>query len=373
MLVLDLHRPGGTLEKKATAYSNLPPTSFWRTGVAEAGMSGLTELWASRWQLPVDARFATFGSCFAQHISRALTARQMGWLDAEPAPGRTPPDVASAFNYGIFSARTGNIYTAAQLLIHVRMACGLQDPALVELWSQDGRFFDSLRPTIEPNGFCSAQEALLSRASMVRAFRRSIVEADVFVFTLGLTEGWENAVSGQPYPMCPGTSAGTFDPSCHVFRNYGFSEVRAALEEAFRLMRTLNPDLRILLTVSPVPLTATASGQHVLVATTYSKSALRAVAGEMATVDPLLDYFPSYEIITGAPTRSAYFEPNLRSVLPEGVEMVMKHFFGGLRLEGAPRHFPPHDATAGDLAMDAQMAAEDLVCDEMTLEAFNRG
>ena len=39
------------------------------------------------------------------------------------------------------------------------------------------------------------------------------------------------------------------------------------------------PKLRILLTVSPVPLTATAGDDHVLLATTYSKSVLRAGRG----------------------------------------------------------------------------------------------
>jgi hypothetical protein len=113
-----------------TPYSDLPPQAFWRTGVAEPGLAGLRALWSSRWALPADARFATFGSCFAQHIGRALTARGQHWLDAEPAPGRTPPEIARAFNYGVFSARTGNIYTAAQLLLLVRLAAGEDDPDL---------------------------------------------------------------------------------------------------------------------------------------------------------------------------------------------------------------------------------------------------
>jgi len=359
------------MEKKTTPYSALPAAAYWRTGVAEAGLWGLSGLWASRWTLPGDARFSTFGSCFAQHISRALIARKIGWLDAEPAPGRTPAAVAQAFNYGVFSARTGNIYTAAQLLAHVRMASGALDPRVPEVWEEGGRHYDSLRPAIEPNGFQSQDEALVSRVSMVRAFRRAITDADVFVFTLGLTEGWENAETGQPYPLCPGTAAGRFDPARHVFRNYGFVEIRAALDEAYTLMRGLNPDLKILITVSPVPLTATASGRHVLVATTYSKSVLRAVAGEIAAADPAVDYFPSYEIIMGAPTRGVFFEPNLRSVVPAGVDLVMKHFFGGLDLSGPARHGAP--PVRPEAALEAEMARDELVCEEATLEAFNRG
>ena len=109
--------------------------------------------WRSRWRLPSDARFATYGSCFAQHISRALVANGIGWVDAEPAPARCPAPVATAFNYGVYSSRTGNIYSSAQLLHLVRLATGAADPAATEIWEDGGRYFDSLRPAIEPNGF----------------------------------------------------------------------------------------------------------------------------------------------------------------------------------------------------------------------------
>ncbi len=355
-------------------YSDLPPQAFWRSGVAEAGLFGLSGLWQSPWVLPQDARFATYGSCFAQHISRALVARKMGWLNREPAPGRTPTKLAEAFNYGIFSSRTGNIYTAAQLLTHVRLAAGDLDPADLEMWPDGDRYRDSIRPAIEPVGFADRQDLALSRASMVRAFRRSVTDADVLVFTLGLTEGWENRATGQCYPLCPGTVAGQFDEGAHVFRNYAYPDIRAGLEQAFALMWGMNPGLRILLTVSPVPLTATASGGHVLVATTYSKSTLRAVAGDLAAADPRIDYFPSYEVIMGAPTRAAFFEPNLRSVAPQGVAFVMEHFFGGLNCSGPAVH-GAETATAAiaehERSLTEGMAAEELVCEEMTLENFN--
>ena len=359
------------MAKSANPYSDLPPAAFWRTGVAEPGLFGLRDLWASPWQLPSDARFSTYGSCFAQHISRALVARKMGWLNGEPAPGRTPAKIAEAFNYGVFSARTGNIYTAAQLLTHVEMAAGVRDPATLELWPDGALWRDSIRPAIEPVGFASAEDLQLSRASMVRGFRRSITGADVFVFTLGLTEGWENAATGQCYPLCPGTLAGAFDPDHHRFRNYQYPDIRSSLEAAFALMWQINPNLRILLTVSPVPLTATASGQHVLSATTYSKSTLRAVAGDLASADPRIDYFPSYEIIMGAPTRAAFFEPNLRSVAPQGVDFVMSHFFRGLNATAPAVHGTDSAQADKEQAVADTMAAEDLICEEMTLEAFN--
>lgn len=359
--------------EQANPYEALGPEAFWRPAVAERGLLGLQGLWTSPWTLPADARFSTYGSCFAQHISRNLVARKLCWLDAEPAPGRTPAALLKAFNYGVFSARTGNIYTAAQLRTWTDLASGALDPAAVELWTDaSGRVHDLLRPRIEPDGYVSEAEARTTLSTTARAFRRSYAEAEVLVFTLGLTEGWENAGTGQVYALCPGTGAGRFDPARHVFRNYGFARVMTDLQAAFQAMWQANPDLKVILTVSPVPLVATASGNHVLVATTESKSVLRAVAGELAREDSRISYFPSYEIIASPPSRAMFFEPNLRSVAAEGVDVVMRHFFAGLDLSGAPLR-AADETGVREQAVLAQMAREDLVCEEITLDAAHHG
>ena len=352
-------------------YTDLPAQAFWRTGVVRTDRDTWPGLYVPKVTLTQDTRIATFGSCFAQHLGPALRAAGCTVLDVEPAPRAMTDDVARRFGYGQFSARTGNIYTAAQLLTHVELAAGTRDPESIEIWPDGPLYRDSLRPVIEPTGFANPTDLQLSRASMVRGFRRSIAGAEVFVFTLGLTEGWENIQTGQCYPLCPGTVAGQFDAGQHRFYNYQYPDIRAALQAAFDLMWGINPTLRILLTVSPVPLTATASGQHVLSATTYSKSTLRAVAGDLAGSDPRIDYFPSYEIIMGAPTRAAFFEPNLRSVAAQGVEFVMGHFFRGLNTTAPAVHGQDPGPADRERAVAAQMAADELVCEEMTLEKFN--
>jgi hypothetical protein len=353
-------------DAKRHPYTDLPPTAFWRSGVAEAGPVGMSGLWTSKWALPATTRFATFGSCFAQHISAALKARQIGWVDGEPGPVFLPEPLARAYNYGVFSARTGNIYTAAQLRLLLELAVEQDGAHLPEIWQDGGRFIDSLRPMIEPDGFASRQEALLSRRSMLRGLVRAVTQADVVVLTLGLTEGWENATTGQPYAACPGTLGGVFDPDMHVFVDYRMAQIRADLMASLDLLELIKPGIKLLLTVSPVPLTATASGQHVLLATTQSKAKLRAVAGEMALDEAAVDYFPSYEIITSPANRAQFFGPNLRSVTPDGVAHVMGHFFAGLQMES-----PPAVPDADEAAVRAADAAEDVICEEAMLAVFN--
>jgi len=288
-------------------------------------MFDISGLWQPAIKFGPRSPVVTFGSCFAQHIGRALRAQGFNWVNAEPKPAGLPDDTALAYNYGVFSARTGNIYTAGLLAQWVGWALGDATPP-EEVWEKDGRFYDPFRPQIEPGGFASAEEVRASREMAIEAFRKCITEARVFVFTLGLTESWMNAPGGWEYPMCPGTVAGEFDAEAHVFVNQDYVAVRRALAGTIRRMREANPKLLFLLTVSPVPLTATRSGKHVLVATMESKSVLRAVAGSLASSLAFVDYFPSYEIVTSTRAGASFFEPNFRSVTEAGVARVMSVF-----------------------------------------------
>ena len=173
-----------------------------------------------------------------------------------------------------------------------------------------------------------------------------------------------NAQTGNHYSMCPGTVSGEFDSSIHKFVNSNFTETMQPLIRAIQIIREFNKINKILLTVSPVPLTATASGQHVLAATSRSKSILRAVAAECVERYPFVDYFPSYEIITGIPFRSMWFEPNLRTVAPQGVQFVMDNFFAD--------HVRRFGQLRGPVSVSVRhVENDDLVCEEELLSAFS--
>ncbi|PJE31659.1 GSCFA family protein [Pseudooceanicola antarcticus] len=348
-------------------YQSLPARAYWKTGVAEVNPLQISGLWQPKLKVSPGQPIITAGSCFAQHIGRALAARGFDWFDAEPAPAWLF-DEAETFNYGIFSFRTGNIYTARALLQWLRMAYGEMEPP-EEWWHRKGRVYDPLRPAIEPRGFESVEEARASRAATLVAIRRAVETARLFVFTLGLTESWANAETGLEYALCPGTLAGDFDPALHVFRNHRHAAILADMEAVLALLAARNPGLEVLLTVSPVPLTATASGEHVLTATSRSKATLRAVAGELVEDHPQVDYFPSYEIITHPVFRGMFYAPNQRSVVPEGVEVVMRNFFADQEAAFGPPKFPK--ARKGQGAR-VRPAAGDVKCEEEMLNAFAR-
>jgi hypothetical protein len=353
-------------------YELMPPKSFWRLAVGNRKPHQIEGLWAPKWSFAKHDKIATAGSCFAQHIGQALARAGYAWYDAEPAPAILPDSVKKRFNYGIFSFRTGNIYTTALFRQWLAWSLGREAPA-TETWAKDGRFWDPFRPNIEPDGFASESELYASRDATMAAIRRAVADSRVFVFTLGLTEAWINKTHGYVYPMCPGTVAGEFDPARHEFRNYRYDAVRSDLVAAMEMMQSVNPGLRFLLTVSPVPLTATASPNHVLVATIQSKSTLRAVAGDLAEDRADTDYFPSFEIISSFPFKGMFYEDNMRTVARGGVDFVMRSFFAGLTVADSTAASAPAERPAPEAASLAETPAEDVVCEEILLEAFATG
>lgn len=342
-------------------YRRLPPRSFWRSGVVGRAPSTIERPWTPKFEIGDDSPVATFGSCFAQHVGPALDSRGYTWLVTEEPPYGLSIESAKAFHYGLLSCRTGNVYTTSLLRQWTSWAAGEARPPS-EVWDGPDGCFDPFRPTIEPGGFACPSELRRSREAAISAFREAIERAGVLVFTLGLTESWFDRKAGHEFPMCPGTVAGVFDDNAHLFVNQDVDAVRSALSDAVRLMRGLNPGLRIVLSVSPVPLAATATAGHVLVATSYSKAVLRAVAGKLADADPLIDYFPAYEIVCSPPFGGALFAPDQRSVTHDGVRCVMDHFFG------APQG--PVGAVPAASGFDDAQRTADAVCDEELLGAF---
>ena len=362
-------------------YDSLPEDRFWRTAVAGRDALEIAGLWKPRHQIGRRTGIVTAGSCFAQHFARALAARRYRWLDFEPGPAGLTPEQRKDYHYGTFSFRTGNIYTPRMLRQWLTWAL-TDTPVPGEVWEKDGRFYDPFRPGVEPGGFVSAEELYASRKETLAAIAAAVRGANVFVFTLGLTEAWQDKATGVEYAVCPGTVAGRFDAEAHGFVNHGFAALMADMTAALRLMVRANRRLVMLLTVSPVPLTATASGQHVLAATSHSKSLLRAVASEMVAAHRRVDYFPSYEIITHPAYRGRFFAPNLRSVLPEGVDHVMAQFFrdqaaafGGAEVGPPPvpaalEAAPEPEMTEPEMPEPEMTEAEELRCEEEILAAF---
>lgn len=359
-------------------YQSLPKKNFWRTGVAQQHPLLIDDLYEKKFAIPPSAKIATAGSCFAQHIGRYLTRNGFNVIDREPPPPGLDEAAAVKFGYRLYSARYGNIYSIRQLKQLLREALGDFTPTDI-VWEKDGRFYDALRPSVEPNGLGSAEEVMLHRQSHLKMVRAMLRELDLLVFTFGLTEAWLHTESGTVFPTAPGTIAGVFDGTRYSHKVFSYTEIMDDFLEVKAIVERFNPDAKFLLTVSPVPLTATACPSHVLVATTNAKSTLRAVVGQLANDFENVDYFPSYELIASPFSRGFFYESNLREVSSAGVEVVMRSFFkehGQAASEktrnGKVTPLPVDRPRGRKPAPDRADKGDNIVCEDILLEAFSR-
>ena len=157
-----------------------------------------------------------------------------------------------------------------------------------------------------------------------QCFINSIEKASLLVVTFGLTENWREA--DTVLPVVPGVNFGEFDENRYAWSQETSSEAKENILRFVSEARGLNPDLQFLFTLSPVPLIATQSSDHVLLANNFqgdpSYSHRRVLAA-----DDSIKYFPSYEIVTNPAARSSYFNSNLRTVSDLGVRTVMECLF----------------------------------------------
>ena len=355
----------------AHPYKALPPKAFWRKSVAGLDAGEVDPVGQFSLKISPETKVATAGSCFAQHIARHLKASGFNYHVAEDGHPILPDAIRLANGYGLFSARYGNIYTARQLHQLFERAYGRFVPQEGPWIDADGSVRDPFRPTVQPGNFASVAEMEADRAQHLAAVRRMFETLDVFVFTLGLTECWRSKADGAVFPLCPGVEGGTFDAARHLFYNQSVSHVVTDMQAFLDGLGKVNPAAQVILTVSPVPLMATAvRDQHVLSATTYSKSVLRVAAQSLVGANDFVHYFPSYEIITGSFNRGRYFAEDLRNVTEEGVAHVMRLFLKHAADAGQAAQEEPaaREADTHDTMMRHAAAFVEVECDEAALD-----
>jgi hypothetical protein len=342
-------------------YSTKPDYAFWSRAVTSAG-PGMLDPMVGNFPITPDKKIATMGSCFAQHLARHISRIGLNYYVEETPPEGMNEQEARAKNYGVFSGRYGNIYTARQALQLLRRSLGSFVPGEFAWPYKDG-YVDAFRPQIQPEPLPSVEVVKAEADEHLRRVRTMFESTDWLVFTLGLTEAWRSKLDGAVYPSAPGVHGGTFDPERHEFINFSVQEVMDDLRCFINELRAVNPRVKIIFTVSPVPLIATYEDRHVLVSTVCSKAILRCSADAMEREFEDVHYFPAYEIIT-TPVTGSYYLDDLREVSPLGVKHVMRVF---------SRHFVA--ANFGDAAakrsepLDLRLAGDpDIVCDEEEIE-----
>lgn len=266
--------------------------------------------------LPTDTVF-TIGSCFARNVEAALIENNMTVLSRDFDLGEVGESIGEAANFF-------NKYSIHSIYNEMKWALERDSfPGEAVLYPSPGGqpYFDAQM----------GQSRLDFPLDQVLAFRHryldamaQVKDADVIIITLGYVETWFDNELGIYLNVIPPIETLRAHPERFNFRVLGYAEILETLHQLYALLQKhRDKPMKMLITVSPVPLLATFRDVDVLVANAYSKSVQRAVLEQFVTEVPQVDYFPSYEFVTLSNPTIAWSRNDYRHVNSDLVARIM--------------------------------------------------
>jgi hypothetical protein len=273
-----------------------------------------------RFKLQRDDKVYAIGSCFARGLESTLMSRKIAVESAAPEFARLQPANKEPTGLGFI-----NKYNTFSILNELRWALDPDAVFPVNSIAQVTKtaWFDPhANPTLKLAGF----DETLERRLLMQTVTKRITNCRAVILTLGLVEVWRDVQADVYVNHTPIPSLFKTQPDRYEFHLTSFAENWANLEAIYTLLsRYGHPDLHIVVTVSPVPLLNTFSTMDIVLANTYAKSLLRAVAQEWAAAHENVHYFPSYEIVQNS-DRSAVWESDLIHVKIAALHHIMEVF-----------------------------------------------
>ncbi len=261
---------------------------------------------------------ASAGSCFAYEVASYLQRHEFNYLVVEPEPA-----AERTSEYSGSSARWGIIFNTPSFRQLAEKAAGMIElPKLAELREDLGE--NIWQDPFRENVYFSSLRALeANRAPHIAACREVFEKTEVFIVTLGLNECWAYRPDGAVVSRNPKSLAH------YMLFEHRTLSVDDNVEDLNRMLvalRSINKNIKIVVSVSPIPFMATGLGhhKHVITANTHSKAVLRAAADAFVSANDGVYYLPSYEMVQHCIKDP--WEPDQRHVRREAVAQIMEMF-----------------------------------------------
>jgi hypothetical protein len=249
-----------------------------------------------KFMISADDRFFCMGSCFARNIEEHLIYLGIDVLSkrifcpAEEYPGRINAFV--------------NKFSTHSMANEVEWVAEPPQFDAQFFTESDAGWNDlQLSPGIPPVTF---ERVVERRRYLTSEYFNRVRDATVLILTLGLDEVWHDSLTNRHLNAAPSFFSVRREPSRYSMKITDAVENIAQLEKIYAAVRSINPEVRMVVTVSPVPMSATFSGDDVLVANVRSKSTLRVAAESFAQSHDAVDYFPSFDMVSMSPRHRAY-------------------------------------------------------------------
>jgi len=284
-----------------------------------------------KFKLQRSSLFFTTGSCFAREVEFAL---EKLWVKLSAGEETFSYDHFSPSHSSLPSKATGpddlvsrprspmNRYCPHSMLYDIERV--LEDKHSFEdtiVRLDGGKVWD---PQLKNLRLGDLNFALEMRGILDRIIR-SIVDADVVIMTLGMTESWLDIESGAVLPTPPNPVYLKKFPQRFGYFEADYDNVLSTLTAIIAKIGAYSrKSPKIIVTVSPVPMGSTFSDKDVIVANSYSKSTLVSAAQTVAKNYDHVDYFPSYEMVVNSP-RAIWHEDYIH-IKQQYVAQIMREF-----------------------------------------------
>lgn len=290
--------------------------------------------------MPTDTVF-TIGSCFARNVEAALIENNMTVLSRDFDLGEVGDSIGEASNFF-------NKYSIHSIYNELEWALERDSfPGAGVLYSTADQppYFDA---QLGQSRFDFSVEKVLEFRHRYLDAMAQVKDADVIIITLGYVETWYDSELDIYLNVIPPIEMLRKYPERFKFRVLSYGEILDTLHRLYALLeKHREKPMKMLITVSPVPLLATFREVDVLVANAYSKSVQRAVLEQFVTEVQGVDYFPSYEFVALSNPTIAWSRNDFRHVNPDLVARIMSSVIA--------TYFPPE---AQPKAEEAGSAAE---------------
>ena len=254
----------------------------------------------------------TIGSCFARNTERALVAMGVPVLSAL-VEGVAPEDNIT------------NKYTTKSILHDLRTAFTPNADQDITVYEERENGYVNL--TFGGSGALSPKPAI-EVADLTKRYFENLTKlrsANVVIITLGLVEVWFDKTTQTYLNLMPNLKILKREPGRFEMHVLSYEDIVSDVQEILTIIRAnAQPNVKFLLTVSPVPLHATFRNQDCMQANMYSKSVQRAAADFLELSNEDVAYFPSYEMVTMAAPQYAWVDVDYRHVRKEMVDRIMR-------------------------------------------------
>lgn len=243
-------------------------------------------VWKPSFTIASDAKIFAIGSCFARNLEKFLWQQGIQTTSTDPDHGQM--EIRSNLQLGLL-----NKYNLASLHQELAWAAGIETFPEQGFLECQGKVIDPYLRQEVPN---RDLEFAKGRRDVLRQYFARAFSADVVILTLGLTETWFDKTTKQALTEAPNPRWKKQYPDRFGFRILEYPDCVKLLQSIYAMLQQYGkPDVKIIVTVSPVALERTFSDRDVIIANMSSKSTLRSAAVDFANHMPGVDYFPSYE------------------------------------------------------------------------------